>query len=110
MTYDVAAVRAEFPALAEGAAHFDGPGGSQTPAVVADAVADTLRSAVANRGTVTRAEQRAEEIVAAAQVGRRRPRRRGAARHRVRPQHDPADLRHRPRAGEGVGPGRSRSW
>ncbi|HEY7592814.1 MAG TPA: cysteine desulfurase-like protein [Actinophytocola sp.] len=66
MTYDVAAVRAEFPALAEGAAHFDGPGGSQTPAVVADAIAATLRSAVANRGTVTRAELRAEEIVAAA--------------------------------------------
>jgi cysteine desulfurase family protein (TIGR01976 family) len=68
MTYDVAAVRAGFPALAEGAAHFDGPGGSQTPAAVADAVADTLRAAVANRGTVTRAEQRAEEIVAAARA------------------------------------------
>jgi cysteine desulfurase family protein (TIGR01976 family) len=68
MTYDVAAVRAEFPALAEGAAHFDGPGGSQTPVAVADAVADTLRAAVANRGTVTRAEQRAEDIVAAARA------------------------------------------
>jgi cysteine desulfurase family protein (TIGR01976 family) len=68
MTYDVAAVRGEFPALAEGAAHFDGPGGSQTPAAVADAVAGTLRSAVANRGTVTRAERRAEEIVATARV------------------------------------------
>jgi len=68
MTYDVAAVRAEFPALAEGAAHFDGPGGSQSPAAVADAVADTLRAAVANRGTVTRAEQRAEDIVAAARA------------------------------------------
>ena len=30
MTYDVAAVRSLFPALQEGAAHFDGPGGSQT--------------------------------------------------------------------------------
>jgi cysteine desulfurase family protein (TIGR01976 family) len=68
MTYDVAAVRAEFPALSEGAAHFDGPGGSQTPAAVADAVADTLRAAVANRGSVTRAEQRAEEIVVAART------------------------------------------
>jgi cysteine desulfurase family protein (TIGR01976 family) len=66
MTYDVAAVRAHFPALAEGAAHFDGPGGSQVPDVVADAVADTLRSAVANRGSVTKAEQRAEQIVAEA--------------------------------------------
>jgi cysteine desulfurase family protein (TIGR01976 family) len=68
MVYDVAAVRAEFPALSEGAAHFDGPGGSQTPAVVADAVAGALRSAVANRGSVTRAEQRAEEIVAEARA------------------------------------------
>jgi cysteine desulfurase family protein (TIGR01976 family) len=68
MTYDVAAVRGEFPALAEGAAHFDGPGGSQTPAAVADAVAGALRAAVANRGQVTRAELRAEEIVAAART------------------------------------------
>ena len=63
MTYDVDAVRAAFPALAEGAAHFDGPGGSQTAAPVADAVAGTLRAAVANRGTVTSAEQRAEDAV-----------------------------------------------
>jgi cysteine desulfurase family protein (TIGR01976 family) len=61
--YDVAAVRAQFPALAEGAAHFDGPGGSQTPAVVAGAVAGTLRSAVANQGSTTLAEQRAAGIV-----------------------------------------------
>jgi len=63
MTYDVAAVRAHFPALREGAAHFDGPGGSQTPDIVARAVHDTLVSAVANRGAVTPAERRAEEIV-----------------------------------------------
>jgi cysteine desulfurase family protein (TIGR01976 family) len=65
-SYDVAAVRAHFPALAEGAAHFDGPGGSQTPDVVADAVASTLRAAVANRGMMTVAERRAEGIVDAA--------------------------------------------
>ena len=39
MGYDVRAVRAHFPALAAGAAHFDGPGGSQVPDTVADAVA-----------------------------------------------------------------------
>jgi cysteine desulfurase family protein (TIGR01976 family) len=66
MGYDVAAVRSLFPALAEGAAHFDGPGGSQVAAPVAAAVAATMRSAVANRGTVTVAERRAEDIVAAA--------------------------------------------
>jgi cysteine desulfurase family protein (TIGR01976 family) len=65
-SYDVAAVRAHFPALAEGAAHFDGPGGSQTPDVVADAVAGALRAAVANRGEVTVAERRADALVNAA--------------------------------------------
>lgn len=60
---DVDAVRAQFPALSTGTAHFDGPGGSQTPAVVAEAVATTMTSSVANRGTVTDAEQRAESIV-----------------------------------------------
>ena len=66
MSYDVAAIRAQFPALAEGAAHFDGPGGTQTPEPVARAVAAALTAAVANRGTVTAAERRAESIVAGA--------------------------------------------
>ncbi|HEX5405158.1 MAG TPA: cysteine desulfurase-like protein [Pseudonocardiaceae bacterium] len=63
MSYPVAEVRSHFPALAEGAAHFDGPGGSQSPDVVADAVAGTLRAAVANRGIVTTAELRATAVV-----------------------------------------------
>ncbi len=63
MTFDVSAVRAEFPALAAGAAHFDGPGGSQTPLAVARAIADTLVSPIANRGSVTMAERNADEIV-----------------------------------------------
>jgi cysteine desulfurase family protein (TIGR01976 family) len=61
--YDVQSVRDAFPALQEGAAHFDGPGGSQVPSSVADAVSRTLKSAIANRGTVTAAEQRADDIV-----------------------------------------------
>ncbi|MDX6367683.1 MAG: hypothetical protein QOK30_2759 [Nocardioidaceae bacterium] len=67
-SYDVEAVRASFPALREGAAHFDGPGGSQVPSPVADAVADTLRSAIANRGTVSAAERRADDIVTGARA------------------------------------------
>ncbi|WP_153397607.1 cysteine desulfurase-like protein [Ornithinicoccus halotolerans] len=63
MALDVPAIRDRFPALAEGAAHFDGPGGSQTPVDVAEAVAATLTSAIANRGLVTTAERRAERIV-----------------------------------------------
>ena len=68
MSLDVATVRAAFPALALGVAHFDGPGGSQTPRVVAHAVASTMGAGVANRGTVTAAERRAEEIVVGARV------------------------------------------
>lgn len=66
MTYDVAAVRELFPSLREGAAHFDGPGGSQTPTPVADAVHSTLVAAISNRGDVTASEQRAEAVVVAA--------------------------------------------
>jgi cysteine desulfurase family protein (TIGR01976 family) len=62
-TYDVVALRRQFPALAEDAAHFDGPGGSQVPVAVARAVHDTLVAAIANRGSVTAAEKRADEIV-----------------------------------------------
>ncbi|MEN3272769.1 MAG: hypothetical protein V7636_1530, partial [Actinomycetota bacterium] len=66
--HDVAAVRAHFPALREGAAHFDGPGGTQVPDVVADAVSNTLRSAIANRGRTTTAERRADDIVLGARA------------------------------------------
>ncbi|WP_367138448.1 cysteine desulfurase-like protein [Saccharothrix sp. HUAS TT1] len=63
MSYDVEAVRARFPSLASGAAHFDGPGGSQVPAAVADAVRDAMVSPLANRGSVTAAERAADAIV-----------------------------------------------
>src|SRR3954447_7798879 len=66
MTYDVAAVRAQFPALAEGLAHFDGPGGTQVPEAVADAVAAALRSAVSNRHGDFASSARADAIVDAA--------------------------------------------
>ncbi|MBO0874494.1 MAG: cysteine desulfurase-like protein, partial [Pseudonocardia sp.] len=63
MSYDVAALREQFPALAEGAAHFDGPGGSQVPDAVGAAVARTLTSAISNRGRNTRSERRADGVV-----------------------------------------------
>src|SRR3954454_19406300 len=66
MTYDVAAVRAQFPALRAGIAHFDSPGGTQVPESVARAVADTLTSPIANRGRVTAAERTADDVVVAA--------------------------------------------
>ncbi|HEV7203089.1 MAG TPA: cysteine desulfurase-like protein [Jatrophihabitans sp.] len=60
---DVAAVRAHFPALRAGFAHFDGPGGSQTPEVVGRAVHDAMVAPMANRASVTEAERNAETIV-----------------------------------------------
>ncbi len=68
MGYDVRAIRAHFPALAAGAAHFDGPGGSQVPDTVAAAVAGTLLSPLANRGSVTAAERAADAVVLAARA------------------------------------------
>jgi cysteine desulfurase family protein (TIGR01976 family) len=65
MAYDISAIRSCFPALAAGAAHFDGPGGSQTPTAVADAVHRTMTAAIANRGSVTAAERTADETVGA---------------------------------------------
>ncbi|MEX2289257.1 MAG: cysteine desulfurase-like protein [Mycobacteriales bacterium] len=64
--YDVEAVRADFPALAEGLAHFDGPGGTQVPAVVSDAVAGAMRSALSNRHGPFASSRRADAIVGAA--------------------------------------------
>ncbi|MEU0494154.1 cysteine desulfurase-like protein [Mycobacterium sp. NPDC006124] len=61
--FDVDAVRAQFPALADGTAFFDGPGGSQTPIAVADAVRTAMLAPLANRGQVTAAARNAETIV-----------------------------------------------
>src|SRR5204863_3076767 len=61
--FDVAALRAHFPALVDGAAHFDGPGGTQTPDVVGEAIARTLTSPLSNRGTSSAAERNADDAV-----------------------------------------------
>lgn len=66
MVYDVAAVRAQFPALKAGSAHFDGPGGTQTPLPVIDAIADALSRPLSNRGHRTPGERNAEASVAGA--------------------------------------------
>lgn len=64
--YDVDRIRACFPALSTGIAHFDGPGGTQVPEAVARAVADAMVLPVANRGVVTEAERNADALVLAA--------------------------------------------
>ena len=64
MAVDIARVRSSFPALVEGGvAYFDGPGGSQVPRQVAEAVATTMTAGVSNRGTTTRSERRADQVV-----------------------------------------------
>ena len=50
MTLDIEAFRSQFPALAAGEAYFDGAGGTQTPAAVAEAIAGALRAPLSNRG------------------------------------------------------------
>lgn len=65
MTLDVAAVRAQFPSLSSGIAHFDGPGGTQTPGAVAEAIAGALTGPLSNRGTMIASERNAEELVGA---------------------------------------------
>ena len=68
LALDTDRVRGCFPALADGTAYFDGPGGSQTPRTVADAVAAALCAGLANRGAVTAAERRADELVLGARA------------------------------------------
>ncbi|WP_097924542.1 cysteine desulfurase-like protein [Streptomyces sp. wa1063] len=63
MSYDVGAVRAQFPALRSGTAHFDGPGGTQTPASVIAAIGEAMSAPLSIRGAALPGEVNAEEIV-----------------------------------------------
>ncbi|OEU88223.1 cysteine desulfurase [Streptomyces abyssalis] len=66
MPYDIDLFRAQFPALATGTAFFDGPGGTQTPRAVIEAMASALAGPLSNRGHGNPAERNAETIVAEA--------------------------------------------
>jgi len=63
MTYDVAALRDHFPSLRSGTAHFDGPGGTQTPFEVGAAILTSLTSPLSNRGLLNPSEANAEAAV-----------------------------------------------
>lgn len=62
--FDVAAFRAGFPSLESGIAHFDNPGGTQTPAVVGEAIARTLTGPLSQRGSLLVSLRNAEASVA----------------------------------------------
>ena len=60
----MASVRARFPALASGAAYLDGPGGSQVPQEVLDAIDACLREANANLGGGFATSAAADDVMA----------------------------------------------
>jgi cysteine desulfurase family protein (TIGR01976 family) len=63
---DVASVRARFTALDRSLAFFDGPGGTQCPDEVIEAVADYLRTSNANVGAPYETSRRTDAVVALA--------------------------------------------
>jgi len=64
MQFDVAAVRAGYPALADGYAYLDGAAGTQVPAAVIDAISQAHAAGIGNGGGAFPASKRADEITA----------------------------------------------
>jgi cysteine desulfurase family protein (TIGR01976 family) len=67
-SFDVAAVRALYPALTDGHAYLDGAAGTQVPVAVIDAIAAAYRAGIGNLGGAFAASRRAVEIVAEARA------------------------------------------
>ncbi len=65
---DIAAVRARFSALESGLAFFDGPGGTQVPDEVIEAIATYLRESNANVGGPYETSRRTDRLVADARL------------------------------------------
>ena len=63
VTLDVSAVRARFSALDRRLAFFDGPGGTQCPDEVIDAITDYLRESNGNVGAPYETSRRTDELV-----------------------------------------------
>jgi cysteine desulfurase family protein (TIGR01976 family) len=68
VTLDVAAVRARFSALTRDLVFFDGPGGTQAPDEVIDAIAGYLRESNANVSGPYETSRRTEALVAQARL------------------------------------------
>jgi cysteine desulfurase family protein (TIGR01976 family) len=68
VAFDVEAVRARFSALQQGLVFFDGPGGTQVPDEVIDAIAGYYRADNANLGGEFDTSRRSERIVSDARI------------------------------------------
>jgi cysteine desulfurase family protein (TIGR01976 family) len=68
LTFDVSAVRALYPALADGHAYLDGAAGTQVPVPVIDAIADAYRAGIGNLDGAFAASRRSDAIVAGARA------------------------------------------
>lgn len=68
MEYPVKTIRSQFPALAAGAVFLDGPGGTQVPQAVIDAVAAYYRDANANEHGLFPTSRRSDGIIAQARL------------------------------------------
>jgi cysteine desulfurase family protein (TIGR01976 family) len=68
LVFDVAAARARFSALESDLAFFDGPGGTQVPDAVIDAIATYLRESNANVSGPYETSRRTERLVADARL------------------------------------------
>ena len=68
ITFDVEAVRALFPALRQPLVFFDGPGGTQVPDSVIEAIAGYLRESNANSGGDFSTSRRTDELIETARA------------------------------------------
>jgi cysteine desulfurase family protein (TIGR01976 family) len=68
VAFDVEAVRGRFSALRSRLAFFDGPGGTQVPDEVIDAIASYLRESNANSGGRFETSRRTDALIAAARL------------------------------------------
>src|SRR5580704_3105059 len=64
MKLDVEAVRACYPALADGCAYLNGDAGTQVPVTVIDAISQAQARGLSNSGGAFPASQRADDITA----------------------------------------------
>jgi cysteine desulfurase family protein (TIGR01976 family) len=68
MKLDLEAIRASYPALADGYAYLDGAAGTQVPAAVIEAISQAQSSGLGNAGGTFPASKRADAITAASRA------------------------------------------